>query len=98
NWNHTGVPNCTVGKNRYIGGATTDIYNAYTQLFLIFSKHGVTGSKLLENNIFYLKPAATNTLFNILCSVDRTGNQMHFRFKTYARHSQRFFHAVLIIN
>ena len=96
--NDAGVTNRSVGKNRDIGGATTNINQTDTQIALVLSNHRVAGGQLLQNDAINRKPTAFDTFLNVLSGIDRAGHQMDLGLQAHARHPKRFTNTRLVVD
>ncbi len=96
--NHRGVTDGALGKNSNVGGTTTDINQAYTQLHLVIGQDSHGRSQLLQNGTIQLNAATADALLHILGSISGAGHHMHPRFQTYARHTHRLAYALLLVD
>ena len=87
--------NGATAEHGEIRRATTRIDEADSEFFLILGQHRVTRCKLLQNYIFDIQPTALYTFDDILCRADGTCHEMHLRFETDPRHTNRLTNSFL---
>ena len=92
------MADCAIGINRDVGCTTTDIDDAHTQIFFVFSQNGMTACQRLKHDLIHLQTATLDTFLDILQSSVRTGNDVYTGIQTHATHADRLFHTGLVVN
>ncbi|MNR08675.1 hypothetical protein D3C85_1248430 [compost metagenome] len=86
------------GEDGDVGGATTDVDQAYTQFFLVVGQHRVGRGQLLKDDVVDFQTAATYALLDVLRGVHCAGHHVHLGFQAHTGHAQRLAYTFLVID
>src|SRR5439155_14610079 len=95
---HRRMPDRPTGEHGEIGGASTDVHQAYAQFLLIVVEDRLRRSQRLKYHVPDLEPAAAHTLGDVLDRRHRAGDDVDLHLQPYAAHPERLAHVLLTID